>query len=93
MSSGHLFFAYFLNEVFVFVMINVRSIDNMRKHDVIKRIKFFASIVSVFILGVFVYKTSYALLTNSIIDKIGFDEETSKYITFNYWLMRRRLLK
>ena len=56
----------------------------MRKHDVIKRIKFFASIVSVFILGVFVYKTSYALLTNSIIDKIGFDEETSKYITFNY---------
>lgn len=56
----------------------------MIKHDVIKRIKLFASIVSVFILGVFVYKTSYALLTNSIVDKIGFDEATSKYITFNY---------
>lgn len=49
------------------------------------KVKLILGIGVVVLLVGLVMNTSYSLLTNSITDKLGFDKETSKYISFNYY--------
>lgn len=51
---------------------------------VFKTIKFISLSIIVLFLVVAIYKTSYSLLSNSIVDIMGVNEETSNYISFNY---------
>lgn len=51
---------------------------------VFKTIKFISLSIIVLFLVVAIYKTSYSLLSNSIVDTMGVNEETSNYISFNY---------
>lgn len=51
---------------------------------VFKTIKFISLSIIVLFLVFAIYNTSYSLLSNSIVDSIGFNEVTSSYISFNY---------
>ena len=59
-----------------------RRVDKMKK--VFKTIKLITLCIVVLFLIVAIYNTSYSLVSNSIVDTLGINEETSSYISFNY---------
>ncbi len=61
---------------------NCRRVDKMKK--VFKTFKFISLSIIVLFLVVAIYNTSYSLISNSIVDSLGINEETSSYISFNY---------
>lgn len=46
----------------------------------------------VMLIGI-VANTSYSLFSNSIVDKLGFDKKTSKYISFNYFSNDKQIIE
>lgn len=56
----------------------------MKKIKIMAKLKFLVFLVIVLILIVGVFRTSFALLSGSLIEKIKFNEKTSGYISFNY---------
>lgn len=57
----------------------------MKKTDVLQKIKLGLGVVGVVLLVGLVFNVSWSLLTNSVVDKLGFDNETSNFISFNYF--------
>lgn len=57
------------------------------------KIKFILGIGGVVLLLGIVVNTSYSLLSNSIVDKLGFDKKTSKYISFNYFSNEKQIIE
>lgn len=57
----------------------------MQKTDILQKVKLGLGVVGVVLLVGFVLNMSWSLLTNSIVDKLGFDKETSNFISFNYF--------
>lgn len=57
------------------------------------KVKLILGIGIVVLLVGLVMNTSYSLLTNSIVDKLGFDKETSKYISFNYYSNDKQIIE
>lgn len=63
------------------------------KMDFFEKMKICFSIFVVVLLVGLVVNTSYSLLSNSIVEKLGVDEKTSDYISFNYSANDKRIFQ